>query len=165
MLTCNYFKNELSTFLDNELTESQRRKLLSHLNQCPECEKELDELRQNNIAISSHFINSRNSIDIQGMPAFTEIMQSARSEAKSDNLVLGGKYETKKQLNIIYKMKMGFLNLKNSFSNYEEMNEIEISTSGEAVSHHAVRLVPALLAALGILLLFAPKLNALILMS
>ncbi|GAG06571.1 unnamed protein product, partial [marine sediment metagenome] len=46
MIDCKKFKKDFVAFLYGELKESERELLKAHLNVCPNCERELEELKE-----------------------------------------------------------------------------------------------------------------------
>jgi anti-sigma factor RsiW len=45
-MTCHDYKDLMMGYLDNELSEEQRRQFEEHLSGCPECKKELEEFKK-----------------------------------------------------------------------------------------------------------------------
>lgn len=45
-MSCVWVRNKISGYLDGELSEDERKAILHHMAQCPECDRELAEIRR-----------------------------------------------------------------------------------------------------------------------
>lgn len=78
-MKCRWVRNRLQSYLDNTLNPSERQQVASHLESCPDCQKELNEWQTLFTAL-----NSSSSWQTSPLPAdFTaRVMQNIRREPR-----------------------------------------------------------------------------------
>ncbi len=161
MFSCKNYEKELSAFIDDELSESKRRKIASHLSGCRKCSDLLEELRSNNLALGQLFSKKNIPGAEKGRKDFSAMMERIYEKERDEPIEVGQrvfdalKNTTFEKIDAILEMVR--------FSG--SAIDIKASPAGEAVSGSVGRLIPALLIGLAIILFYAPKLNALLIIN
>jgi predicted anti-sigma-YlaC factor YlaD len=154
MIFCRNIRRQLSALLDDELSEKTRRKVKAHLQKCSGCEERIEILRRNNYSLKSHYFNlERRAPKIQAEDEVYSILDTTYKAT----------LENRPANTRTFSIKPLFKKIGNSVNHFiGENSEIDIesvSSSGAVGYSKITRLALAFAAALGILLLHAPKLN------
>ncbi|MCP4726062.1 MAG: zf-HC2 domain-containing protein [bacterium] len=158
MFSCKYIEKHLSAFIDDELNDSRRKKIASHLSGCSNCAQQLEEIRSNNLLIGQIFSDKKIAGAEKSKKDFSAVMRYIYDRDLNE--------PEEEKITTIESFKEMAAERVNSLVNLLRFSgsdmDIETSLAGEAVSGGIGKLIPALLIGLAILLFYAPKLNALI---
>jgi len=156
MAFCHHIIRQLSAFLDDELPEKKRRRVMEHLRACSGCETHLETLRRNNYLLKNSFDTVMQSVSQQDISGGAHYRYQALKDSPPSGMRESGTEETKTKPADFFRTMSGM------FAGDENGIGSTMPAAGLLSSPVCSRLIPALLAALGILLLYAPKLNALL---
>ncbi len=151
---CFFRKKTISAFLDDELAEKDRRKISEHLRNCKKCQSFLEELRGNNLRIEKYLTIRKKMVP--DLPASGPVTVNYRPEEDAEGIntedgLSGG----------IRQLIISFKRITDSILfETEDLNGSELATNGVVTLTLAARLIPAILAALAVILLYAPSLIA-----
>jgi len=151
MFLCRFKRKDISASLDGELSESKRRRLVKHMQSCSECSDFLESLRQSNLRVDQYLYIRRQFIpadaaNVPAEPASAELsggVPDIETAARKDGI-----------LTFILRQAEALFSQKNP------AGADAVSPDGTVSVSFAAKVIPAILLALAIILLYTQKLEA-----
>jgi len=153
---CRFKRKMISAFLDDELSEKDRKKIIEHTKQCVKCEEYLESLRKNNLLIHQYAAVSDKYIPEIPWSNSVSVIRSLTAVNKDT-------IEERSGIKIVKEQLFHYISIPFSrfFARKEEKIDPEsVSKDGVVSVSITLRLISALLTALAIILLYSQKLNS-----
>ncbi len=153
MFNCYISRKNLSALADNELPKKELLRLTKHLNTCPKCETAFYKIRGSNLRLDTYFETLDIPLEKKTKKETENLLKTLKKKAEKDPIKTAPFLELVSELGS---------RMKESINRNTDANDFifDISPSGEVVSHSLTRIISVIVATIGFLLLFAPKLIA-----
>ena len=114
MIECKVTHEELSAYIDGELSSKEMETIVSHLNDCEKCQNEIEELESLNSVLSDHFDVFRAGLNLDSL--FPDLKAKIKSldeikEDEVDKIIQFPSKEEKDDKNKIYQFIPGLVAL------------------------------------------------------